>query len=923
MQIVGGEEEEEELELQLQQQRGEFINNASGSRDLQNSDEQKVDEACDDQLPLDSEELSFLSEYVPFIEKNSGKEFLNDLSKYWSKESIEYLSFDRFDEEYRFKDKENIKYLIIIDKSMICSFDLYERFMSKYYEIFDYNVPICTLQYISEKLVTKSSIDFKPWILMSDKLKQFSFSYDDYAPMACGDFKLLLKSLGGSISPTINDHVSFFITFSVLSKSYPVARKYNIRILKYSFIEQLLEPENVLNDYTGHMNCLLPFDGLIFFLFSSANDKELDNSSSNQIEENRKSIEKIIENNGGVLSKSIHRYTHLIYFSGNDAKDNSAMSNIETIKAELSNLNISESFKDDLIVNQWVRDCAKCQYFLDPSSYMLFKNINYISIEDTSSLSIGKFCNVMKSTSRSQEMTFRKPLRSYSSQQRSAVSDTITSHVFDKESMSNFSPRLALLQEIKLTELKYVNDLVYLDEYYGKRISCPERDDKYNPESCLTLQEYKTVFQPFQDLLTFHLQFYERLFNLVDDYDEITTRIGDLFILNIDSFFKYYRFLRRYGDIREIMQRPPFQIIYNNISMNRIKIAEGLDAIKPHECAFRAFQRLSGYTLLLQRLVKKTSEDHVDYFKLKEAYEKMQSLLDVVNENIANHRNELIHMELVYYLDKCPPIIKSSNYPLLLHLECCSINKNQQRSTNFHLYCFKSCIELAKFKETSNIQLSPKIGISNSKSSFNVSSKPFCTNSTRSIYKFKHVEQIWYENIKELALVDDPQHGKLLGMLYWCSGQDAKSQSGQTVPAHGSLLNLESMTQQENRLTINYRFFKCPYEINVEKQINTIHNLITDCIQNDENYSHTEYPDFVFNTSSVDDCLRKWKDSSFHEKHMTYKSLTGEMSRNCGKKSPKSFNKRLSTNLSSMFGFLKVRSATKFDSSIKNTNRLP
>lgn len=138
------------------------------------------------------------------------------------------------------------------------------------------------------------------------------------------------------------------------------------------------------------------------------------------------------------------------------------------------------------------------------------------------------FCSTLKKTSGTYDANcFRRPLRSFSRQQSSAStnsSERIHSSIFHPNSSTT---RLALLKEILDTELKYLKELQFLEDVYGRHIP---RSTIANPEKSLTEAEFKTVFQPVSDLLKLHTDMYERFAILAENYDEITTCIGNLFV---------------------------------------------------------------------------------------------------------------------------------------------------------------------------------------------------------------------------------------------------------------------------------------------------------------------------------------------------------------------------------------------------------
>ena len=82
------------------------------------------------------------------------------------------------------------------------------------------------------------------------------------------------------------------------------------------------------------------------------------------------------------------------------------------------------------------------------------------------------------------------------------------------------------------------------------------------------------------------------------------------------------------------MKKRPFEVIHQtklaqasfSNSLNSLSDDTPMAAMHPSQFGFRAVQRLSSYSLLLEKLVKKTSDDHIDYPKLKLAHSQVKFL---------------------------------------------------------------------------------------------------------------------------------------------------------------------------------------------------------------------------------------------------------------------------------------------------------
>ena len=147
-------------------------------------------------------------------------------------------------------------------------------------------------------------------------------------------------------------------------------------------------------------------------------------------------------------------------------------------------------------------------------------------------MSLGNCIATLKRTNHSTTVSntngFKKPLKSYSSQVKSSNSHEMIKSFSSIIRPTNDMPsRLLLLIELMQTEMKYLNDLKFIENIYGTKISGSIKPD--NPEMNINPNEYKTVFQPVRDLIQYHSANFDTLSEMVENYDNITTCIGNLF----------------------------------------------------------------------------------------------------------------------------------------------------------------------------------------------------------------------------------------------------------------------------------------------------------------------------------------------------------------------------------------------------------
>lgn len=419
--------------------------------------------------------------------------------------------------------------------------------------------------------------------------------------------------------------------------------------------------------------------------------------------------------------------------------------------------------------------------------------------------------------------------------------------------------------------MKYLKELQFIDEIYAKRIPCSNGDS----ENSITVNEFKTVFQPVRDLLRMHLDIYGKFAVLAENYDEITSCIGSIFIENFPRFEKNYKFLKRYGDLSNIMKKPPFENVYKEYTSSALlndkhKTAQ-FQPIEACQFGFRCLQRLSGYTMILERLVKKTDPDHIDHAKLKIAVQQMKHLLSLMNESAKKFELELIHMELVYYLDHCPSLIKSAKYLLHSHVECQSLTCDGKLLKGMHLYLFESCIEVARHKAVSKPMFSPR-----------GSNHPRAMNDAVPIRKMKHIELIDLKLCQQVAYINDERFGQLMSICLKQSGSKK--------------ITIRTFKLQPQNLTHEY----CQQFHNTIRKFN-------DKISETNSAAGDELDDcnaFLVERDSFAAFVREWTGTMDSAEIKARKSGSSDLKGN----NHQSFNRRISGRFSSLFKVFNPRS---------------
>ncbi|MES1902764.1 MAG: Protein T2, partial [Paramarteilia canceri] len=567
-------------------------------------------------------------------------------------------------------------------------------------------------------------------------------------------------------------------------------------------------------------------------------------------------LEKNISSNGGSISSGPF-FTHLVLIGELENNDNIDSEFFKNLGWDLDDDNISR-----LISETWVLDCVKCHYYLDPEWYYIKKNEFQSGSTESESNSIGEFIatirrNSKKSsefiTSSSEEsQNFRRPLKS------SSQSKTGSFNQFSTSSNVTGGDRLMLIQEVAATEYSFLKDLHYFDEIYAKKISMTfeHNTSGYDSRSMLTPAEFKTVFQPVRELLKLHTTMYDHLTNLIENYDEITSCL--------------------------------------------VVLAD--HKIEPCHFGLRATQRLSTYIILLEKLVKRTPQSHIDHPKLLKAHSALKEILKNVNENIRTYENELTHMEMVYFLDKCPDPLRSAKFKLHLHIECALLGSFSAKIVTkaMHLYLFESCLEIARHKSHSTTLFSPKThSYSNNQKSNLMPGKNTSSFEVKSIKKLKHIDLVTLDSINQVIYIDDEKAGKLLAISY--ATKSDRLNTLKTVYDSDNTASLKKTTcdsflQTPRNVLLT---FKCWKQNSTLEYAEKIHQMVSNYIDALDEPEESNYCGFLVKSNDYEECLKTWAPTSLKDNVSNSCEIDGTSgSLDSNGRKIESFNRRLSMKIS-------------------------
>jgi hypothetical protein len=153
--------------------------------------------------------------------------------------------------------------------------------------------------------------------------------------------------------------------------------------------------------------------------------------------------------------------------------------------------------------------------------------------------------------------------------------------------------------------------------------------------------DIKTMFINVEEIIATHSLFLAKLHQSMNNFP--LTNLGSLLYEQIPSFFIYITFCNRYNEaLDRIKEMKSTSKDFNSFLDSQRKVVPGGHPL--HSLFIQPVQRLPRYSLLLKELINKTPEDHVDYEKFFLSKEKVDKILETVNDN--KRKYEIAHAML-------------------------------------------------------------------------------------------------------------------------------------------------------------------------------------------------------------------------------------------------------------------------------------
>eukprot|EP01122_Echinamoeba_exundans_P017841 TRINITY_DN9794_c0_g1_i1.p1 TRINITY_DN9794_c0_g1~~TRINITY_DN9794_c0_g1_i1.p1 ORF type:complete len:839 (-),score=226.46 TRINITY_DN9794_c0_g1_i1:118-2271(-) len=183
--------------------------------------------------------------------------------------------------------------------------------------------------------------------------------------------------------------------------------------------------------------------------------------------------------------------------------------------------------------------------------------------------------------------------------------------------------------EILTSERSYVDTL----DQFVKNFLQPLKEG--SKSHIITEQERGVLFSDIETIIALNKMFLVQVENRLRFYTN-KTLIADIFLSFLPHFKMYTQYCYNYPNALATMTKLTEE---NSKFKSFIKKAESIMQKRFMDVLITPVQRVPRYVLLLDTLIKHTSEDHPDYAQLKKAHEQAQNAANDINQKLREAEN--------------------------------------------------------------------------------------------------------------------------------------------------------------------------------------------------------------------------------------------------------------------------------------------
>ncbi|GAM24602.1 hypothetical protein SAMD00019534_077770 [Acytostelium subglobosum LB1] len=211
----------------------------------------------------------------------------------------------------------------------------------------------------------------------------------------------------------------------------------------------------------------------------------------------------------------------------------------------------------------------------------------------------------------------------------SSSSQTVAAANKPRDPAADMLQRTYIAQEILSTEKKYINNLNRIITIF----MLPLRDKSTTKEKILSVDDINKIFMNIETIFSLHKAFITDFEKRIESWSD-TQKIGDIFLKLAPYLRSYTLYSNQYNE--SILQlsslqkaNPAFQSFLAKCLLK--PASKGLNL---SSYLIMPIQRIPRYKLLLDTLLAKSPESHVDYADLKEALDKVGSIAQLLDERL-------------------------------------------------------------------------------------------------------------------------------------------------------------------------------------------------------------------------------------------------------------------------------------------------
>eukprot|EP01080_Neovahlkampfia_damariscottae_P003086 gene3086-5256_t len=218
----------------------------------------------------------------------------------------------------------------------------------------------------------------------------------------------------------------------------------------------------------------------------------------------------------------------------------------------------------------------------------------------------------------------------------------------NSELSSRLKERNNIIKEILKTESDYVNSINQITSLYLN----PLKDHK---KKIISEKDIKTIFTNIEVIISTHSIFLISLKNRLLFYP--VKNLGGTFLEKIPTLVVHITYCNKFNEsmekIKDLLKtNPEFEKFLNE---TRKETQGGLDL---KSLLIQPIQRLPRYSLLLRDLIEQTNEKHVDYADLVTAKNKLDKIVETINENKKKYETANTMLRLNEFTADLQSIIK-------------------------------------------------------------------------------------------------------------------------------------------------------------------------------------------------------------------------------------------------------------------------